>query len=314
MLKFTLRWAVRCGAVAALLVIFGCSSSSKSYTLLANLEAMSQTQRIVMAAIDVTGSTCKVSVLTADSATLWTPDCTVNASSATHKSFTIAGQQVVMDGENGSFKVSNSPSLTLPVVTHSVATAAINAAYAGTAASAASAAPAAKAKTETKASKKSSSKKEKGTKNSKENEKVAKASTAPAAVSAAPPAPVTGQAFPDKWTLSTYPGHWNLAAQNLGYLVQSANVTIDGSQCKLDVEFKVKYPPYRFDCIATSDADQNFTLIFNPYLIAQKALSPTNQIVFASEGQSLTGVVWDSHGFDAWNPAVPPSWRVAQKK
>lgn len=306
MLKFTLRWAVRCGAVAALLVVFGCSSSSKSYTLLANLEAMSQTQRIVMAAIDVTGSTCKVSVLTADSATLWTPDCTVNESTATHKSFTIAGQQVVMDGENGSFKVSNSPSLTLPVVTHSVATAAINAAYAGTAASAASAAPAAKAK----ANKKKEEKK--GAKNSKE--KVTEASTAPAAASAAPPVPVTGQAFPTKWALSTYPGTWDLSAQNLGYLVQAATVTIDGSQCKLDVEFKVKFPPYRFDCIATSDVDHNFTLIFNPYLIAQKALSPTNQIVFASEGQSLTGIVWDSHGFDAWNPAVPPSWRVSQKK
>lgn len=313
MLKFTLRWAVRCGAVAALLVIFGCSSSSKSYTLLANLEAMSQTQRIVMAAIDVTGSTCKVSVLTADSATLWTPDCTVNASTATSKSFTIAGQQVVMTGENGSFTVSNSPSLTLPVVTHSVATAAINAAYAGTAASAASAAPAAKAKTEAKANKKKEKKEEKkGAKNSKE--KVAEASTAPAAASAAPPVPVTGQAFPTKWALSTYPGQWDLAAQNLGYLVQAASVQIDGSVCKLDVEFKVKFPPYRFNCIATSDADHNFTLIFNPYLIAQKALSPTNQIVFASEGQSLTGIVWDSHGFDAWNPAVPPSWRVAQKK
>lgn len=301
MLKFTLRWVVRCGAVGIIpLVIFGCSSSSSnSYTLLANLPKMSQTQRIVMAAIDVTGSTCKVSVLTADSASPWKPDCTVNTSSAKKKSFTIAGQQVVMSAgtAKGSFTISNAPSLTLPAVTHSVAKAAISAAYAGTAATAA------------KASKKSSSKAKKTM-----MKKAAAASTAPAAASAMAAAPAMGQPFPDKWAKSTYPGHWDLVAQNLGYLVKSASVAINGSDCKLDVEFKVKYPPYRFDCVVISDASHNFTLVFNPYIVAQKALSPTSQIVMASEGQSITGMVWDSHGFDAWNPAVPPSWRVAKKK
>lgn len=313
MLKFTLRWVVRCGAVGTFLVIFGCSSSSSnSYTLLANLPAMSQTQRIVMAAIDVTGSTCSVTVLTADSASLWKPDCTVNTSSATKKSFTIAGQQIVMSTgtAKGRFTVSNASSLTLPVVTHSVATAAINAAYAGTAAPAAKAG----AKTGKKSSSKAKKTKKTEKKGSKQNEKMAMASTAPAAASAAAPAPTTGQPFPDKWAKSTYPGHWDLAAQNLGYLVKSASVAINGSNCKLDVVFKVKYPPYNFDCLATSDANHNFTLIFNPYIVAQKALSPTSQIVMASEGQSITGMVWDSHGFDAWNPAVPPSWRVAKKK
>ncbi|MGH8278589.1 MAG: hypothetical protein ACRETQ_03370 [Gammaproteobacteria bacterium] len=309
MLKFTLRWAVRCSVLGILLATFGCSSSSNSYTLLANLAAMGPTQRIVMAAIDVTGSSCKVSVLTADSASLWQPSCSVNQSSATHKSFTIDGQQVVMDGANGSFKVSNSPSLTLPVVTHSVATAAINAAEGTTAVT-----PAKPAAGNAKKAAPAKSAKAKEKKAGKAGEKAMTASAAPAAASAAAPVPATGQAFPDKWVQSPYPGQWDLAAQNLGYLVQSATANIDGSQCKIDVVFKVKYPPYHFNCIATSDASHNFTLIFNPYIVAQKALSPTSQIVFASEGQSITGVVWDSHGFDAWNPAVPPSWRVAQKK
>ena len=285
MRKFTLRWVAVCGALGALLLVYGCSSSSsKSYSLLAKLPAMSQQQRIVMAAIDVTGSTCTVSILTADSGTLWSPDCTVNQDSATHKSFTIGGQQVDMEGASGSFTAKTALTLPLP---------------ASTAAPAASAAPATAAKPSTDKAAKTAA--------------VAGAST-PAAGSAVPAAPATGQPFPDQWGQALYPGNWKLAAQNLGYLVASANIGINGSACELHVVFKVRYPPYNLQCVATTDPQGNFTLIFNPFIVAKKALSPTNQILLASEGQSISGLVWDSHGFDAWNPAVPPSWRVAKTK
>lgn len=286
MRKFTLRWVAVCGALGALLLAYGCSSSSsKSYSLLAKLPQMSQQQRIVMAAIDVTGSTCTVNILTADSGTLWSPDCTVNQDSATHKSFTIGGQQVDMEGANGSFTAKTPLTLPLP---------------ASTAAPAATATPATAAKPATdKAAAKTPA---------------AAGSSAPAAGSAAAAAPVTGQPFPDQWGQALYPGHWKLAAQNLGYLVASANIGINGSACELHVVFKVRYPPYSLACVTTTDPQGNFTLIFNPFIVAKKALSPTNQILLASEGQSISGLVWDSHGFDGWNPAVPPSWRVAKTK
>jgi hypothetical protein len=290
MLKYTLRWATVCGVLGALLFAVGCSSSSsQSYTLLARLPAMSQQQRIVMAAIDVTGSSCSVNVLTEDSGTPWSPDCTVSQDTATHKSFTIGGQEVDMDGANGSFKVSNTPSLTLPPPPASVASAASAAATAVTA-------------TKAKGVPQVGNKKQ----------KTAAATTAPAAASAAAPAPASGQPFPDQWGQALYPGHWKLAAQNLGYLVESANININGSVCNLDVVFKVRYAPYHLTCITTTDPQGDFTLIFNPYIVAKQALSPTNQILMASEGQSISGVVWDSHGFDSWNPSVPPSWRVAK--
>lgn len=291
MLKHTLRWVAGCGALCALLFVVGCSSSSShSYTLLARLPGMSQQQRIVMAAIDVTGSACSVNVLTQDSGTPWSPDCTVNQDTATHKSFTIGSQEVDMDGANGSFKVSNTPSLTLPPPPTSVATAA-------SAAAATTAAAAIKAKVAPVINK---------------NQKATAASTAPAAASVAPAAPITGQPFPDQWGQAPYPGHWKLVAQNLGYLVASANININGSVCNLDVVFKVRYPPYHLTCITTTDPQGDFTLIFNPFIVAKQALSPTNQILLASEGQSISGLVWDSHGFDGWNPSVPPSWRVAK--
>ncbi|MGH8293601.1 MAG: hypothetical protein ACRESA_09050 [Gammaproteobacteria bacterium] len=283
MRKFTLRWVAVCGALGALLLGYGCSSSSsKSYSLLAKLPAMSQQQRIVMAAIDVTGSTCTVNILTADSGTLWSPDCTVNQDSATHKSFTIGGQQVDMEGASGSFTAKTALTLPLPP---------------STAASAATATPATAAKPAT-------------------GKAVAKTpavvgASAPAAGSAAA---VTGQPFPDQWGQALYSGQWKLAAQNLGYLVQSANIAINGSACELHVVFKVRYPPYNLSCVTTTDPQGNFTLIFNPFIVAKKALSPTSQILLASEGQSISGLVWDSHGFDAWNPSVPPSWRVAKAK
>lgn len=285
MRKFTLRWVAGCGALGALLLVYGCSSSSsKSYTLLAKLPQMSQQQRIVMAAIDVTGSTCTVSILTADSGTLWSPDCSVNQDSVTHKSFTIGGQQVDMEGANGSFTAKSALTLPLPATT---------------AAAAATATPAAASQGAGKAAIK--------------NKAVASAS-APGAASATPAAPATGQPFPDQWGQALYPGQWKLAAQNLGYLVASANIGINGSACELHVVFKVRYPPYNLQCVVTTDPQGNFTLIFNPFIVAKQALSPTNQIVLASEGQSISGLVWDSHGFDAWNPAVPPSWRIAKTK
>ena len=288
MRKFSLRWVAGCGALGALLCVYGCSSSSsKSYTLLARLPAMSQQQRIVMAAIDVSGSTCTVHILTSDSGTPWSPDCAVTDDTSTHKSFTIGGQQVDMDGNAGSFTAKTALTLPLP------ATTAVSATTATAATTAAKAAVAVKKATAP--------------------AKAAMASSVPGAATAAPAAPVTGQPFPEQWGKSLYPGHWDLAAQNLGYLVESATISINGSACELHVHFKVRYAPYDLSCIATTDPQGDFTLIFNPFIVAKKALSPTNQILLASEGQSISGIVWDSHGFDGWNPSVPPSWRVAKK-
>lgn len=294
MLKLTFRWIVRCGAAGALLIIFGCSSSSKSYSLVAVLTAMGAQQRIVMGTIDVVGSTCSVNILTLDSDKPWSPTCAVNQDQATHKAFMIDGQEVdLAAAADGSFTISNTPSLTLPVATSSVAAAT-------TAAAAATAKPAATSKIKTKSGAKATAS--------------ATATTAPAASTAATPAVATGQAFPTTWKQTLYPGHQKLAAQNLGYLVESAGIDINGSTCELNVIFKVKYPPYHLYCSVTTDPQGDFMLYFNPYIVAKAASSGSYNILMASEGQSISGIVWDSHGFDAWTPAVPPSWRVAKNQ
>jgi len=290
MLNSFYRWIARCGAACTLLLLFGCSSSSNSgYTLIAQLPPNSKQQLIMMAAIDVEGITCNVTVLTWSNNKPWTPTCTVDQDQPTHKTFTIDGQQVDIAGVTDGFKVSNAISLTVPLP----ASSAVSAATANVASIV-----------------------QAGIKNkSKESKpKVATATTAPTSASAVIAASATnGQPFPTQWNMAIFPGHEKLVAQNLGYLVKSAEIDIDGSACKLNVAFKVRYPPYNLDCTVTTNKRGDFTLLFSPFKVATAASSATNSILLESEGASISGVIWNSHGFDAWTPSAPPTWRVRVK-
>ncbi len=295
MLNPAFRWITRCSVVGILLVLFGCSSS-KPYTLVAQFSSTSK-QLIMMAAIDVEGSACKVTAMTWSANPPWSPSCVVNTDQPTHKSFTIDGQQVDMDADADGFKVSNTPSLTVPFPASSSAPAT-------TAKVAATAMVEAKAKVKSKATASEMAAKTSGN----------ASSTAPAAASAAAAATsVTSAAFPTQWKVTLFPGHQKIVAQNLGYLVKSAGINIDGSACELDVVFKVRYPPYHLDCMASTNPRGDYHLLFNPYIVAKVASSATNTILMVSEGASISGVIWDSHGFDGWTPSVPPSWRLQTK-
>jgi len=299
MLNSIFRWVARCGAATSvLLVLFGCSSSSnKAYTLMAQLPPASKQQLIMMATIDVEGSTCNVTVMTWSPNKPWTPSCTVNQDQPTHKNFTINGQPVDIVAVSDGFKVSNAVSLTVPLPASTAAPA-----------TTATVAETAKIDSQTKANSAPAASlvvtKAKGS----------ATTTAPASASvAAAVTTVPGQAFPTLWNLALFPGHEKLVAQNLGYLVKSAGINIDGSACELDVVFKVRYPPYHLDCAVTTNKRGDFTLLFNPFKVATAASSGTNSILLTSEGPSISGVIWDSHGFDSWTPSVPPSWRVRTK-
>jgi hypothetical protein len=291
MLNTIVRWVARCGAASLLLIVFGCSSSSsKGYTLLAQLPPTSKTQLLMMATIDVEGSTCNVSVMTWSTNKPWTPSCTVNQDEPAHKNFTIDGQQVDLVAVPDGFKVSNAVSLMVPLPVTNAAPATT-----GKAAEAAKVAAALMA--------------------AKEKATAPTTHTAPpvSTTAAKTATAVAGQVFPMQWSQTMFPGHVKLVAQNLGYLVKSASIDIDGSTCKLDVTFKVRYPPYHLVCAVTTNKRGDFTLLFNPFNVATAASSATNSIQMDSEGASISGIIWDSHGFDSWTPSVPPSWRVRTK-
>jgi hypothetical protein len=285
MLNSIIRRITLGGMSVIMLVLIGCSSSPKGYTLLAELPPNSKDQLIMLAAIDVEGTTCTVTVLTWSTDNPWSPSCVMNQDEPTHKNFTIGGQQVDLVGSADVFKVSNQVSLMVPLPATAAPTSK-------------TAVAAAIAKAET---------------NSKPKEKNARttapASTTSVATAAVPP----GQAFPIQWKMSLFPGHKSLVAQNLGYMVKSAAIDINGSACKLKVVFKVRYPPYNLDCVVTTNARGDLNLLFSPFIVANAAKSATNSILLVSEGESISGVIWDSHGFDSWTPSVPPSWRVGTK-
>ncbi|HVA55311.1 MAG TPA: hypothetical protein VNI53_05890 [Gammaproteobacteria bacterium] len=298
MLNSITRWIALCGTAAVLLVLIGCSSgSNNAYTLMAQLPPPSKQQLIMMAAIDVEGARCNVTVLTWSNNDPWTPSCAVNQDQPTHKNFTIDGQQVDLVKVGDSFKVSNAVSIMVPLP-ESATPAATTAAAAIKAKTGAES----KSKDMIAASRKSSITKSNA------------ATSAPASATAVATAAATpGQVFPTQWNITLFPGHKKLVAQNLGYLVKSAAIDIDGSACKLDVVFKVRYPPYHLACTATTNKRGDFTLLFSPFKVATAALSATNSILLVSEGESISGIIWDSHGFDSWTPSVPPSWRLRTK-
>ena len=298
MVNSIIRWITLSCTAGILLMLFGCSSSSSNaYTLMAQLPPTSKQQLIMMATIDVEGTACNVTVMTWSDNNPWTPSCTVNQDQPTHKNFTIDGQQVDLVGVGDGFKVSNAITLMVPLPSSN-------------APSAVTAAASATAKTEAKNTSKNmltAALKESKTKSS-------SATSAPTSASAVTAASATpGQAFPSQWNLAIFPGHKKLVAQNLGYLVKSAEIDIDGSACKLNVTFKVRYPPYHLDCTATTNKRGDYTLLFSPFKVATAASSATNSILLESEGASISGMIWNSHGFDSWTPSAPPTWRVRTK-
>ncbi|MDE2234102.1 MAG: hypothetical protein KGL13_02215 [Gammaproteobacteria bacterium] len=242
----------------------------------------------MQAAIDVEGQACNVTVLTWSTESPWNPTCTVNQDQPTHKNFTIDGQQVDLVGDDANgFKVSNQLSLKVPLP--------------------ATAAPTSKTAVAAAIAKAVNSP------NPKPNEVKTPTAAPTPATSATAASAAPGQAFPTQWKLALFPGHRQLVAQNLGYLVKSAGIDINGSACKLQVVFKVRYPPYNLDCVVTTNKRGDLTLLFSPFIVANSAKSATNSILLVSEGESISGIIWDSHGFDSWTPSVPPSWRVKPK-
>ncbi|MHB8424349.1 MAG: hypothetical protein ACYDB9_04215 [Gammaproteobacteria bacterium] len=263
------RWMARGCAAGAVLVLFGCSSSSKPYTLVAQLPPLSQQARIVAATIDVQGSICNVRIVTLDASKAWRPVCLVNKDQPTYKSLTIGGQEVDFGAVGNGFKVLSATLPTLPGLASSAASAATGAAAAKV--------------------------------------KAATATQAPAAASS-PVAQVAAPSFPEQWNLSPYPGHVKLQGQNRGFLVTSAILTINGSEGTLDVTYKTSYKPLHLKCTVIANQKGNFTLLFNPSKSVNLTGGGNYSVLLSSEGESISGNIWDSHGFDTWTPSLPPQW------
>ena len=125
------RWTVRSCVMGATLVLFGCSSS-KPYTLVAQLPPLSQQERMVAATIDVTNSVCSVRFVMLDSSKTWKPACVVNKDQPTYKSLTIDRQEVDFGAVGDGFKVLSTTLPTLPAPAISAAPAVTNAKTAAT--------------------------------------------------------------------------------------------------------------------------------------------------------------------------------------
>ncbi len=114
MLNFVIRrWTLRVGIIGAMLILFGCSTS-KPYTLVAQLSPASQQSRMVAATIDVEGSVCIVRIVTLDSVKPWTPFCLVMKDQPTYKRFTIGGREVDFGAVGSGFKVLSGTLPSLP--------------------------------------------------------------------------------------------------------------------------------------------------------------------------------------------------------
>lgn len=135
-----------------------------------------------------------------------------------------------------------------------------------------------------------------------------KAQSPAAAQASVAVAPVEAATFPDEWSLAPYTGHLTLQGQNLGFLITSATLQVHGSEGLLDVTFKASYSPLHLDCTVTTNAHGDFSLIFNPAEVSKLTGGGNYSIQLVSEGTSITGNVWDSHGFDSWTPSLPPQW------
>ena len=95
------HWVVRAGAVGALLLLFGCSSS-KPYSLVASLPA---TDHVVIGTINVHDGHCEVRFASLDWADFYAPSCEVLKDQSAFKSFKIGGTQIDFGAVDNGFKV-----------------------------------------------------------------------------------------------------------------------------------------------------------------------------------------------------------------
>jgi hypothetical protein len=142
---------------------------------------------------------------------------------------------------------------------------------------------------------------------------VAAATPAPAASTGAPAAG-TGEDFPAQWAVAPHPGNRHLAGQNPGYLLATNALEINGGDAVLDVTFKAAYKPLHMFAIVTANEHGDFRLVFNPHATAQLTAGGNYDVQLVSEGEGISGTVWDSHGFDSWTPSLPPTWGVKSDK
>jgi len=112
------RWSTRICAAGAILMLFGCSSS-KPYTLVAQLPLLSQQTGIVAATIDVNGLACNVRIVILNSPKAWTPVCFVKKDQTTYKSLLIASQEVDFGAVGSGFQVLSTTLPTLPAPSNS---------------------------------------------------------------------------------------------------------------------------------------------------------------------------------------------------
>ena len=269
------HWILRAGAVGAVLLMFGCSSS-KPYALVAELPA---NDHLVVGAITVNNGQCTAEFASLDWVDFYKPSCQVLKDQSGFKSFKINDAQIDFGAVENGFKVLTSPPK-LPAPNVSAAPAAPT----GKAAVAAAGKPA------------------------------APATPAPAASTAAPAAGAVGEDFPAQWAVAPHPGNLHLAGQNPGYLLASDSLEINGGDAVLDVAFKAAYKPLHMFAIVTANEHGDFRLVFNPHITAQLSAGGNYDVQLVSEGEGISGTVWDSHGFDSWTPSLPPTWGVKTDK
>ena len=269
-------WIVRAGALGALLTLFGCSSG-KPYALVAQLPA---NDHLVIGAITVSNGQCTAEFASLDWADFYKPGCEVLKDQSGFKSFKIGGTQIDFGAVDNGFKVlTTAPKLPAPNVS------AAPAGGTGNAAAAVAAAPA--------------------------PAKGAPAATPAPAASTAAAAGATGEDFPVQWAVAPYPGDNHLAGQAPGYLLATDNLVIQGGDATLDVTFKTPaYKPLHMFAIVTADEKGNFRLVFNPHLTGTLTAGGNYDVQLVSEGEGISGTVWDSHGFDSWTPSLPATWAV----
>lgn len=231
---------------------------------------------LVVGTIAVNNGQCTAAFASLDWEDFYKPDCKVLKDQSAFKSFSIAGTQIDLGAVENGFKVlSTPPKLPAPNVSATPAPAA------GTG-KAAAAAPA----------------------------------PAPAAsTAAAPAAGAVGEDFPSQWSVAPNPGNLNMAGQNPGFLLASNSLVISGATAQLDVTFKAPaYKPLHMFAIVTANEHGDYRLVFNPHETARLTAGGNYDVSLVSEGEGISGTIWDSHGFDSWTPSLPPTWAVKGEK
>ena len=230
---------------------------------------LASTDHVVIATINVANGNCTVRIASLDWNDFYTPSCKVLKDQSGFKSFSINGAQVDFGAVDAGFKVLGTPPK-LPAAEAVAAPAATTGKVAATAPT--------------------------------------KPATPAPAASTAPAAAAAGEDFPSQWTVQPDPGQIHLVGQNPGFLLTSNKLMVTGGACMLDVTFKATYKPLHMPCIVTANAHGDFRMVFNPRTTATLSSGGNYDVSMVSEGSGISGVIWDSHGFDSWTPSLPPQW------